>query len=556
MTDYPRERSSQPVFGVAAQHDIRIPMRDRVGLAADLYSPDAPGPYPALVSMSPYGKDIQKLPVPPFPTDGKLGNGGIEAGNSEYFARRGYAHLIVDCRGTASSEGAYTFFGPQEYQDGYDVIEWAARQPWCDGNVGMLGTSYFSMVQYGIAAEQPPHLKAIFAIDAATDLYRHWAYHGGILNTGFMSHWWAIALVHTIVSPLAGTELSERVRLLKEDADIRAYPTAYIALADPGKNPHLLHMLLHPTDGPYYWERSGGTRLGRILVPTYVLGRWTSWGLHLPGAFAAFSGIKATKRLEVIIPQSGAGFTRPWDKECHETVLRWYDHWLKGIDTGMMSEPPVKLYVQGTGRYRYSDDWPIPETKWTELYLRSGGRLLPAPASSQEEPDVFVNEPDLQRGERVPSLTNTTDPVEADLEITGPIALHLFASLDASDANWIIELQEVGPDDRTHLISLGWLKASHRKLDEAESRPWRPVHPHTSPAPVTPGEVVRYVIELRETSILVPRGHRLRLLVKGQDAPWEGEGLHTHLPNPRRVRHSIHHSPTYRSHILLPVIPS
>lgn len=550
-----RHRVSQPRYAVKAERDLRIRMRDGVHLGADLYAPDAPGEFPVLLSLSPYGKDVQKLPVPPFPTDSRLGNGGIESGNSEFFAERGYAHLIVDCRGTASSEGTYSFLDSHEYRDGHDVIEWAAQQPWCDGNVGMLGTSYFSMIQYGIAATRPPHLRAICAIDALTDLYRHWAYHGGVLSIGFIVHWWAIALAHTVREPLSDAETDERVKTLVEHPDIKAYPTAYIALVNRMKNPHLRHILLHPTDGPYYKGRS--PRLEEIAVPTYIIGRWTAWGLHLPGAFEAFDRIRAPRKLEVLVPESGAGFTRPWLKECHETVLRWYDHWLKGIDTGIMEEPPVRLHVQGTGSFRYSTGWPLPGTEWQALYLREGGRLLSEPPGTRGESGSFVNDPGLQRGEPVPAVTYATEPRDDDLEITGPLALNLFASLDSPDTNWIVELRSLAPAGSS-LITIGWLKASHREVDKARSRPWRPFHSHTYPAPVVPGEVVRYAIELRETSFVVPRGHRLQLVIKGQDAPWEGSGYHrelfTHLPNSARVHHVVHHSSEYPSHLLLPVV--
>ena len=553
------ELVSQPKYKVKVKRDVTIPMRDGIHLAADIYYPDAAGKFPALLGISPYGKDVQKLPVRDFPTDTKLQNGGIESGNTEYFVSRGYVHILADCRGTGNSEGVYGVFAEKEFQDGYDLIEWIAQQPWCNGNVGMLGMSYFAMIQYGVAGQNPPHLKAIFPHDAAADMYRHWAYHGGILTLGFCQHWWPSVLANAVKpSDIPSAELKRIVEELKNNEDIRGFPYAYVALTFPEKNPHLFDALVHPYDGLFYWERSGYTKFGKINIPSYLLSRWTAWGIHLPGAFGAYREINAPKKLMITIPESGVGFNRPWH-ENHDIVLRWYDHWLKGIDTGIMDEPPIRILVQGINQWRYENEWPLSRTKWTKFYLRENGLLTEATPGGGEKPDNFSNMPWLKPREEVPSIKYTTASLTKDVEVTGPSALYLYASLNTEDTDWMVEIRDVDASGAEKLVSMGWLKASHREIDESKSQPFQPFHPHTRSVPVKPGEIYEYAIEIRETSIVFKAGHRIQLVIKGQDAPWEGKeyfrDVFWHLPRRKETRHTLYHIPEYPSYLLLPIIP-
>src|SRR3990170_4256181 len=189
MSENWMERLSRPQYRVKEEKNLLVAMRDGVRLAIDIYRPDGEGRFPALLAMSPYGKDVQKLKSPVGPLSPVRGNGGQEAGDTDYFVTRGYVHVIVDSRGSGDSGGEYPFYGLQEHQDGYDMVEWIAAQPWCDGNVGMLGMSYFGTLQFLVAAQNPPHLKAIFPYEAHTDLYRHQFYHGGMMNM-FYIQWW------------------------------------------------------------------------------------------------------------------------------------------------------------------------------------------------------------------------------------------------------------------------------------------------------------------------------------------------------------------------------
>ncbi len=554
------ERVSQPRYRMRVEKDVFVTMRDGVRIAVDIFRPDTDEKVPALLGLSPYAKDVQSLPSFEYPTDRDLGNGGVEAGDTAYFVSRGYAHVIAEARGTGVSEGSYGVFSAKEQQDGYDLVEWIAKQPWCSGNVGMLGMSYFGMIQLLVAAQQPPHLKAICPFDAATDLYRHWGYHGGILHLSFLATWWDASLVvnQADAPDLAEAELKRVVEQLLEHPDVKSHPRLYKTLRWRHKNPHLFDILVHPFDGPYYWERSASRKYGRIRIPCYFLSRWTAQYIHLPGAFGAYEAIDAPKKLMVTIPESGVGFNRPWH-ENHDIVLRWYDHWLKGNDTGILQEPPIRILVQGTNQWRHENEWPLARTQWKCLHLTTQGRLTFEAPGWNERPDSFTNAAGLRPGTPVPALRYATEPLRDDLEVTGPIALYLHASISAPDTNWIVEFEDVDPDGSAKRISIGWLKASHRELDALKSKPYKPFHPHTRESAVEPDRVLEYAIEICDTAHVFKAGHRLQLRVKAQDAPWEGTSyiyrLSNHLSPMRETRHTLYHTQERPSHLLLPVIP-
>ena len=347
-----REQVSQPRFGMKIVRDVMISTRDGTKLACDIYMPDEPGEYPALLSYSHYGKDIQKVTGKRFPLNPLKGNGGLEAGDSEYFVTRGYVHVVADARGSGDSEGRYNYQGPKEQEDGYDIIEWMAEQDWCDGNVGMFGMSYFAVIQYMVAAQQPPHLKTIVPYEGLTDRYRQSTYHGGLFNEGFWHQWWGhVSVGHWM--PLAYDRLSEdeidrRVQEAMKTPEVEASPQLYINLKYPEKNPLLFDWLLEPLDGPFYWERSPYRMFDRIKVPCFFATRWSSWEVHLAGAFEAYLGVDVPKKLLLMETESLLGPLRPWTDH-HDLLLRWYDHWLKGNDTGFHGRAADPASREGQG---------------------------------------------------------------------------------------------------------------------------------------------------------------------------------------------------------------
>ena len=560
---------SRPRYAMKEEREVLIPMRDGVRLRADLFRPEAEGRFPTLLAMSPYGKGVQSLPVATQPPGTPIYLPPIEAGSPEYLTARGYAQLIVDVRGTGVSEGKYLgWVSPQEAEDGYDLVEWIAAQPWCDGNVGMVGLSYYGEIQLIVAAQKPPHLKAIMPWNAPADFYREATHHGGIRQMFF--HYLYVQRIgadrstSVTVKDSPPDELARKIETLKNDPDIRTIPEIYTFVDSPGKAPCFFDILANPTDGPFYWERSPYTMYYDIKIPFYARSGWWAYGhMHLVGAFRNYLGIDAPKKLEIDRPVVEE---RPLPEEYNAEVVRWYDHWLKGIDTGIMDDPPIRLYVMGTGDWRTEEEWPLARTEWTPYYLRRWEGLAPSPEATPDKPDAFVQQPVDETAE-ISGLQYLTPILKQDTEITGPIALTLFAAIDQADTNWIVMLRDVQPDGLEIELSKGFLKASHRAVDESRSKPYEPYHPHTDPEPVEAGKIYEYAIALAPTSYVFKAGHRLKLAITCMDhahardwrlAPVSIGRSHSpwHICSAVTTLHKIYHDPERPSHLLLPVIPA
>ena len=560
-TDDWRELLSKPQYETADwEKEIPVRARDGTQLYVDVCRPKAPGKFPALLALSPYGREIQHLAPPPGrSSDYTRGTGGIESGMTNYFVPRGYVHVHADPRGIGRSGGEYTHFGEAEQQDGADIVEWIASQPWCDGKVGMIGMSYFAKHQLLVASQQPPHLKAIFVHDGYTDMYRHMAYHGGIFNFGFYQHIWRLFPTST-TQPMSKRlfspqEYQEKLEALRRDKDIRSYPYLYKLTINAENNPLMLDLLLHPFDGPIYWERSSYPDFDKIKIPVFLLSRWSAWAIHLPGAIQGFDGLKAPRKMVITETPWEGGFGRPWH-ENHDLVLRWYDHWLKGIANGVMDEPPVKIFVKGINQWRGEQEWPLRRARYVKYFLREDGKLSTQPPIPHERPARFRNDPWQAPGQTSPCLTYATEPMEQDTEFTGPIALHFWAAISADDANWFVQVRDIAPDGTASIVTKGWLKASHRELDETKSTRERPYHRHARRLETKPHEVYAYAIDVRDTSHVFLRGHRMQLLVKGQDSPWEDFAIWYHVNNATETEHTILNDADHPSHLLMPLIPA
>jgi predicted acyl esterase len=512
--------------------------------------------------MSPYGKEIQSLPLPPQAPGGPLWDGCIEAGDTNYIVPRGYAHVIADIRGTGYSGGEYAgVFSQKEGEDGYDLVEWIAQQPWCDGNVGMVGMSYFGGIQPRVAIEQPPHLKAIMPVAAWTDTYRHVMYHGGVLCLFWYGLWdgrggdsgYAMKnVVSATAKNLPKEEFERRLQETLNNPDIQKFSNLYHLLKYPQKNPLFVDILLNPCDGPFYWERSAVTKLEKINVPVFAIGGWLR-GWLAAGAISIYNGVKTPKKL-LIDPTAAWG--RPW-VTYQEEAIRWFDHWLKGIDTGIMDEPSINIFIRGINQWRYENEWPLERTRPIKFYLRSFGGLSLEPETHMDEPDCFVQQP-LHVSYEIQSLKYLSPPMSEDMEVTGPVAFHLFASNDQEDTNWIVGLYDVN-EKTSQLLSTGYLKASHRATDKSRSTPLQPYHPHITSEPILPGEVYEYAIELSPISNVFKAGHRIMLEIRSLEHSKEPEGIQppffVHLCSSRPTVHKIYRDQEHRSHLLLPIIP-
>jgi len=550
---------SKRKYGIVAERDVFVPMSDGVNINVDVFRPDGKGKFPALLSMSPYNKEVQSDRIWPGSSSAIHVRGVIntlvEAGNTDFFVRRGYVHIIGSARGTGKSGGAFSFIGAKEIRDIYEIVEWAAAQPWCNGNVGMLGISYFAANQQLAAALRPPHLKAICPLFAPTDFYRDVWYHGGILYAAWLNALVSLRALDLNAEDIAAREelgddaLREAIARALADKDICANPELVDALTNPDKlgNGARVDMVLHPTDCPYWRERAV-VDYDAITIPAYVGAGWYTYYMHLPGAFRSWANLKVPKKMAIGPP---IPFDRPF-YQYHWEILRWYDYWLKGIDTGIMDEPAVKIWVMGANEWKFADDWPVPGTRWIPFFLHHDGILCeiePWP----DAPDDSFNYSPSTRG----SLKYFSPPLVENTEVVGPIALNLYASVRSTDANFFISLWDVDPEGNEAFLTRGWLKGSHREVDPKRSKPWQPFHPHTNPQPLIPGQVYQFAIEIMPTANLFKRGHRICLKIScadDEEPKTPREVFHLgHLWSQTPTTVTIYHNADRPSYLLLPI---
>ena len=495
-------------FGVRRQNDVRVTLRDGTVLLADVFRPDSARPVPVLVAAAPYPRQIQDLGAPA---------GIIEAGISDFWVPRGYGHVIVNLRGTCGSDGAWTFFDGQERLDLYDIVEWAAAQPWCDGQVGMMGISYYAMTQLEAAVERPPHLRAVFPFHASVSGYEY-ANHNGLYSSGFMVAWLsALALVSRWNRVFRGSLFRLARRLLAVPGLHRKFATfngeaALSGLKAVRRLPHPQHPwddLLaacaqeHLTQDPWWDDRNLLPRLDRIDIPVYLGTEWSNVPLHLPGTLAAWGKLahKPNVRIAVL---GDHGLPWPWES-MHVEALAWFDQWLKGRDTGIMDGPPIRYVLPGADEWRTADAWP-PAADIVQLALSADGRLSPQEVTGERSYDSSYGR-----------LVWTTDTLGSDLDVVGYGELALRASTTAVDTGWIVLLEDVAADESATPVTQGWLRAALREVDTDVSVPGRPVLPARNPVKVPAGETIDYRIPMVPTARRFLAGHRLRLTLTSDD---------------------------------------
>jgi predicted acyl esterase len=531
---------SQPTFTIRDEHDHEIAMRDGVKLVADVLRPDADGRFPALVAFSPYPRQLQNSGAP---------LGFIEAGASDYFVPRGYAHVLVNARGTCGSEGAYTMLDAQERQDIHDAVEWAAAQPWCNGKVCLLGVSYFAMSALAGAVEQPPHLAALFPVGSTIDFYRA-AYHGGMLSARFVSAWIAGlgvlcggdrgafrgALTKLASSVLRTPLVHEQFESFQGEAALSALGK-YMRVSyerHPWEDFYYTAAVEHPLHDAWWNERDVTPRLASVRVPTYLGCDWDNVPLHLPGTIKAFQTMPrdAGHRL-MLLPRGGMVW--PWES-FHVEALAWFDRHLKGVDTGVDEGAPVRWWLSGEEAWHASETWPPPGVRWEALHLRADGALgaLEGKGGAGERaylvtPPSMLRPPNALPPELPSRLSWETPALREPLDMVGPLSLELDATTTAHDVDWILKLQLVDEHGAAHDLTQGWLRGSHRAVDRDRSAPGEPFHAHERVEAVTPNLLTRYEIGLVSTAQRVLPGQRLRLTLMSNDA---GEGMLTfdHLP--------------------------
>ncbi|MBN8210301.1 CocE/NonD family hydrolase [Bacillus sp. NTK071] len=547
------------------EKDVFITMQDGVVLAADVHRPDGPGPFPVILTQTPYNK-----------------NQDNKENHNDYFIKRGYAHVVVDVRGTGSSQGAWDSFGIAEQSDGKEVVEWSAKQPWSNGKVGLYGSSYRAINQLLTAAKQPEGLEAIFPVVPMADVYRDIMMSGGMVNTGFIPLWLGLVTSSGLLPPTY--TMSEPIMassvLINHAGQTTGYPTSTLSSAITGGD--------FAYDGPAAHLRSPIYVADQIQVPTFLTG-----GLHdlfQRGTPLLYEKLKAngvtTKLLMGNWTHGNYGSGLPADNipTLDQIALKWFDTYLMGSDgTEINQIPDVTQYVLGEDQFQVQPNWPHSEATAERFYLRSGKMLTKDTPSSLESSSTMVQQPangicsgsTNQWTAGIPSalpctkdnrltetteLTYTTAPVNSDLHISGPIAAKVYASTTAKELVLSVRLTDVAPDGSSSEITAGWLAASHRAVDETKSRflneeniqPW---HPFTRNAvkKVTPNEVMELNVEIFPTNVVIKEGHKLRVAIGPSDFP------HAMSPVPQQLNQlggiaTILNNKEYPSSIVVPVV--
>jgi predicted acyl esterase len=554
------EQEAEALYGVLVEKDLDVPMRDGVRLKADVFRPADAGKFPAILNLGPYQKDKPWV-VPETLEEAPNEWMNWETINPKWWVPRGYAAVRVDARGSGKSPGQYEPWSLAEAIDFYDAIEWAAAQTWCNGNVGLLGISYFAINQWFVANLRPPSLKAIIPWEGFADLYRDALYHGGIFSL-FMSNWYTAHLLHHLLGHAS-----------RQVAD--------------GWQVNTLHFWLHNNldSGAF---RGSQARWDKIDVPMFSVGNWSGMGLHLRGNTEAF--MRATTPHKKLRIHLGSHVHPFYTEDGRRDQIRFFDYWLKGIDNGVMNEPPVKLAIRKGAdafAWRHEHEWPLARTRWTKFYLDLSqptaegttvmGRLDPtkppkmasrsyAASSLGSMGSTSAASSQVLGGGTKPGmgLSLETAPLAADTEITGPLAAVLWVSSSSEDMDLFLTLRNFAPDGSEIMetgqqglpvpVAKGWLRVSHRELDPDLSLPYRPYHRHVRRRFLTPGEIVRVEVEIWPTSMVFKKGHRIRLDIQPRDGVGSAHYMHYHADH-NTGTNTIYAGGEMDSHLLLPVIP-
>jgi len=557
--------SSPDVFEkVEVEKDVPIPMRDGVRLYGNVYRPRAEGPFPVVLIRMPYGKDEFYCFMPWI---------------GKFWAGKGYACVVQDVRGRFASEGEWDPF-VNEIDDGYDTLEWISRQPWCDGNIGATGESYYGYTTWAAALSGHPNLKAIAPSTTSMDIYGTWIYRNGAFCMQTLGVW----------------ALQMNARRYRNPLRIDPWHLPLISWDDNAGNPcaYYKDWIRHPARDEYWQPINLNHRYDEIDIPVLHMGGW--YDTFLGSTLRDYAGVRENAGSETArhnhwllmspidhegSPESSGrigriqiGTSDGWER--WEMSRRFFDYWLRGVDNGLADAPRVKLFVIGDNEWRYENEWPLARTQYTRYYFHSDGgantsdgdgRLSVDPP--EEEPvDTFVYDPqdpltitlqedmwylaqelkDRKAIEGRPDvLVYTTLPLEQDVEITGPISATLYAASSARDTDFTATLVDVFPDGYAHMIQEGVIRASYRDSD-------------ADPSLLEPGRVYEYTVDLWATSYVVKRGHRMRVEISSSNFNQYDRNLNTGAEygisaETVKATQTVCHDAERPSHITLPVIP-
>jgi uncharacterized protein len=564
-----------PRNDIRVENRVPVRMRDGVTLYADVYRPVGEGRHPVLVSRTPYSTER-------FPT-------AYDA--AVYLAQRGYVYVFQDIRGRHESEGRWEPFFDDE-KDGYDTVEWAAKQPWSNGKVAMQGGSYLGQNQWRAAQAAPPSLVTIFPMVSSTSLYHDWITLNGGWRLSFNFGWGPVRQESRIMQN-PGPHTVNGLRAIHYD-QVQWHLPLNTMQQLVGRNARFYDDWLAHPDYDAYWKPLNVEELfDRITVPVHTLGGW--FDIFSQGTLRGYVGMsqkgatdRARRGSNIVIGPWGHGPSQKFgaidfgpeaNVDALALQLRWYDYWLKGIDNGLASEPPVKLFVMGRNEWVYEREYPLARTEYKPFYFassgganssRGDGRLTWDKPAGTSTADRFRYDPD----DPVPSLGGnnccgtptpagpmdqrpiegrrdvliyTSDFLTEEVEATGPVKVVLYASSDAVDTDFVAKLVDVHPDGTSYNMAEGILRARYRDS-------------LAKPTPLTPGQVYRIEIDLVGTSIAFLKGHRIRVHVTSSHFPQFDRNPNTGAAfgttdKVRVAQQTVYHDAERPSHILLPVIP-
>jgi predicted acyl esterase len=570
--------------GMRIDWDVPISMDDGVILRCDVYRPVKSGKYAVIMTYGPYGKflhfedlyadQFQRMceDFPEIPAESTNKYQNWEVVDPEKWVPDDYVCIRVDSRGAGRSPGVIDIWSLREAQDLAICVDWAGVQNWSNGKVGLNGISYYAENQWQCAALQPKHLAAICPWEGAADYYRDMAHHGGIFCNGFTKDW-SEAQVYTVQhgkgkngfrSRMNGDWVSGPITLNEEELGAN-------------RNNFYEDCLSRKLDSDGFWQ-SRMPDWSKVKVPMLSSANWGGQGLHPRGNFEGFvRSVSKKKWLDVHGIEHWTHFYTNYGLDLQK---RFFGYFLKGEKNGWDKQPKVQLQVRHPGEKfveRHEDEWPLKRTKWTKFYLNPGDSSLSTVPQKKKGGTTYAGFSD--------GVTFMTPPLEEKMEITGPIASKLWVSSSTRDADLFLVLRVFAPDmkevtfqgalDPHTPVAQGWLRVSHRKLDENLTLPYRPYHTHDEEQPLKPGKAYEVDVEVWPTCIVVPKGCRIALSVRGTDyvypgdssvklgayANWNGCGIFRHDdPRDRPAEIfggdvTLHTGPKEQGYVLLPVIP-
>jgi putative CocE/NonD family hydrolase len=579
---------------ITVEFNVPATMRDGAVLYANVYKPAGEGRWPILLTRLPYGKDLPS---------------GTSVLDPPQVARRGYVVIVQDTRGRFASEGEWDPYR-NEALDGADTVAWAAELPYSDGNVGMYGASYYGMTQWLAAIHQPSALKAMVPYISAGHPLNGGSYRAGAFELGKLASWNLMMGMDVLLRRHRNDRQAFRQEIVQLAKEMDALGTQgywslplkdFAPLNQDDLAASFFRNLSKPMDREFFSYMTIPGRYENVKVPTLNVGGW--YDIFLQDTIRSFTEMRGHGSTEearqsklLIGPWTHGGVINPIGEinfgfgasaafidlqiDFMSLQLRWFDHWLKGIDTGMLNEAPIKLFVMGANVWRDEQEWPLARAVETRYYLHSNGQantlngdgLLSTELPADEPADRYDYDPAnpvITRGGallmtaefragpfdqrstegREDVLVYSTPTLEQDVEVTGPISVHLWAISSAPDTDFVARLIDVHPDGYAQNLTDGIIRARYRGFAHGEAS-----------SLIEPGRAYEYEIDLWATSNVFKAGHCIRLDVTSSNFPrWDRNPNTGHDfgadAEVAVARQTILHDREHPSFVVLPVVP-